>query len=71
MMTKNKTVRPRKHGRSRPGSGRPRLAGVGVTKIAVGLLDSQIAKVERWREVNGAENFSDALRQMIDATPAP
>lgn len=62
--------RPRQHGGRRANqTGRPRLEGVGLVPVMARLLPRQIAKVERWQEANGAENFAEALRQMIDAMP--
>lgn len=59
--------RPRKHGGARPGAGRPRTDGVGTQRLIVFLTPDQVAKVERWQEANGADSFSEALRQIVDA----
>jgi len=59
------------HGGRRDGAGRPRLEGIGITRVDVKLLERHINKVERWQEANGCDSFSEALRQMIDAMPSP
>lgn len=67
---KRRPGRPRQHGGRRPNqTGRPRLEGVGTEMRMVRLLPRQIAKVERWQEANGLDNFAEAVRQIIDALP--
>jgi len=58
---------PGKHGGVRARAGRPPLEGIGTTKIAVSLLVTHIAKIERWQDEHGVDSFSGAVRDMIDA----
>lgn len=57
--------RSRQGGR-RPGSGRKRLDGIGTQVVAVRLTPAHVARVERWLEEHELENFSAAVRSMID-----
>jgi len=67
---KKKRARKKQHGGRRPGSGRKPLEGIGAVKLNVSLLPSQVEKVEQWRDGLGRQNFSAALREIIDAAPS-
>lgn len=67
MPRKRAPGRPRKHGGRRPGAGRPPIAGVGVSVMTVRFTAAQIAKIEAWAERHGLDNFSEALREMVEA----
>jgi len=54
------------HGGRRKGAGRPLLDGQGTQVVTVRLTAKHIQKVERWQDEHDAENFSDAVRQIVD-----
>jgi hypothetical protein len=56
------------HGGRRNGAGRKLMAKGPRQIVTVSLSAEAIAKVQRWQEKAGCDSFSQALRQIIDAS---
>jgi hypothetical protein len=68
--TKGKKEKRASWGGRREGAGRKRLDGVGTQVVAVRLTPAHIERAERWQESHELENFSAAVRSMIDVASA-
>jgi len=58
----------KQHGGRRAGAGRKPMPKGPRQIVTVSLTDAAIAKVTRWQEKTGCDSFSQALRQIIDAS---
>jgi len=58
------------HGGRREGAGRKPLPEGHTSAVTVRLTATHIEKAERWQDAHGSENFSAAVREMIDAADA-
>ena len=61
-MTKRK-----QHGGRRKGAGRKLTDGQGTVRVSITLTPAQQQQVERWMDTTGADSFSEAVREMLDA----